>query len=204
MGFPSAELFAAFLTALAAGFAGKLLERQWIRAGMRVGSRAAALLLWLFAGTVGLVAVVMVVFLDCLFAESWYVTVEAQTFLSTPGIITRNTGKWCDRELEYDYSVGGVAFHGSGLRRDHIRNMPDDDELVKDYPVGKAVPVYYKPGDPRVCSLEPGLTWQHVLAGIPPVAAFNAGVLGPLILGLWQEVRRRRSGRDNLKWTNET
>jgi hypothetical protein len=168
---------------------------------VRVGGWVAPLLQSLAAGAAALVglaavlaAVVLALSLDLQVAWSWYAQLEALTFPSTPGVITRNTGEWCDRELEYDYAVHGVAFHGSGLRRDHIRLMPDDDERVKGYSVGKHVPVYYKPSSPEVSLLEPGLTWQQVLEGTPAVTLVNAMVLGPLIYGLWQIVRRRRSG----------
>jgi hypothetical protein len=167
---------------------------------VRVGGCVAALLQSLAAGAVVLVslaavlaAVAMVLYLDGQLVWSWYAQLETLSFPSTPGVITSNTGEWCDQGLEYDYAVGGVAFHGSGLRRDHIRFMPEDEERLKDYPVGRRVPVYFKPGNPQVSLLEPGLTWQHVLEGTPVAACVNAMVLGPLIYGLWQAVRRRRS-----------
>ena len=71
--------------------------------------------------------------------------------------------------------------------------LAEDFDRLKGYPVGKHVPVYYKPGNPQVSLLQPGLTWQHVLEGTPAAALASAIVLGPVIYGLWQVVRCRRS-----------
>jgi hypothetical protein len=133
-----------------------------------------------------LFAALLVVALIWDVAGSWFAQLEALTFPSTPGVITRNEGaEPFEQKIEYAYSVGGAAFRGRGLRRDETW-MPwraEDDERAKNYPVGQRVAVYYKPSDPQDSLLEPGLTWDFAedLAG-----AFFTGVmvLGPPLIGI--------------------
>ncbi len=119
-------------------------------------------------------------------AWSWFVQLEALTFPSTPGEITGN--EWAAQEheqkLEYAYSVGGAAFRGSGLRRDGIWLGPADEERARNYPVGKRVEVYYKPSDPQVSLLEPGLTLQHVLL-LTPMAVLLGVIVIALVAPHW-------------------
>ncbi len=68
-------------------------------------------------------------------------------------------------ELDYLYMVGKDILEGHRLdtgwrcfaSEDHIK------EIVKKYPVGKEVEVYYNPQNPKRSLLEPGLNWSVFL-----------------------------------------
>ncbi|MCZ0932944.1 MAG: DUF3592 domain-containing protein [Oligoflexia bacterium] len=68
-------------------------------------------------------------------------------------------------KVSYDYQVGAMTYKGKNI-------LKDDDSLsfggkaqaelaISEFPVGKTVPVYYSPGNPKDAVLKPGLTWYH-------------------------------------------
>ena len=61
-------------------------------------------------------------------------------------------------EVEYTFSVGDVAYRGSRVAyADYDDSSHHANGVVKRYPKGQAVSVYYRPGKPGECVLEPGL-----------------------------------------------
>ncbi len=52
-----------------------------------------------------------------------------------------------------------------------------DNELLRLYPVGKKVTVYYDPKDPTYCLLEPGISYQSYIAFIIGVVFIIIGIV---------------------------
>ena len=71
-------------------------------------------------------------------------------------------------KVRYSYSVDGTPYTGGkvsfsqyGGRQEHSR------QIVQQYPVGKAVDVYYDPEKPETAVLEPGVTnSSYLILGI--------------------------------------
>ena len=88
-------------------------------------------------------------------------------------------------DLSYSYSVDGrdyegdVRYFGQLGGASNIRDL--SDSLVKKYPVGKAVQVSYKPEDPSVACLEPGVAVRSRLALFGGIALLGFAAL----LGIW-------------------
>jgi len=86
---------------------------------------------------------------------------------SVPGVITTSymrsglcKGAPCFQgEIGYRYRVGSADYHGSSLSlgREHWGAQEPWQRVLDQYPVGKAVNVYYDPGRPATAILEPGL-----------------------------------------------
>lgn len=82
-------------------------------------------------------------------------------------------------EVVYDFTVGDNDYSGDRVSfgdygssdRAHARN------IVKRYPAGKTVTVYYKPGDPETCVLETGTPWGAYFLPSFGVVFLGAGVL---------------------------
>jgi hypothetical protein len=69
-------------------------------------------------------------------------------------------------ELKYSYAVEGASFEGSRLGfglLSRSSQREDSDEVVKYYPAGETVLVYYDPSDWESAVLEPGLAGSAFL-----------------------------------------
>lgn len=82
-------------------------------------------------------------------------------------------------KIQYEFSVEGITYRGNRIAAvDYGMNDPAHARrLVQRYPEGKVVQVHYKPGDPEVCLLKPGiqkLSWLMPGAGL---AFFLAGII---------------------------
>jgi Protein of unknown function (DUF3592) len=75
----------------------------------------------------------------------------------------------------YTYTVGGKSYEGEKI---HFGSMSDPDELVKRYPAGSEVAVYYDPNDPTRATLERGTEQSTTI-----VLAICGGVIGLCLLG---------------------
>jgi hypothetical protein len=62
-------------------------------------------------------------------------------------------------EIEYRYRVGNTDYQSTALSlgHDHWATKEAWQPVLDQYPVGKAVKVYYDPGHPATAILEPGL-----------------------------------------------
>ncbi len=73
-------------------------------------------------------------------------------------------------KVEYEFTVEGVTFEGDRIffGKWSSGNDSKEQEIAWHYPEGKSVNVYYNPGNPEVCLLEPGKTgksWSLILFG---------------------------------------
>ena len=62
----------------------------------------------------------------------------------------------------YEFDLNGTRFQGDRVHYGGYRSRGDSYalNLVKQYPEGREVAVYYQPEDPEACLLEPGLRWH--------------------------------------------
>ena len=91
--------------------------------------------------------------------------------------------------LWYEYHVDGRSIPGVQLpqRRKCHAVSEVAEAAAKRYAVGRAVPVYYNPGDPEDALLEPGIWWGNFVAPGRWRCSFGMGVGG-------QEVCRNNGG----------
>ncbi len=87
-------------------------------------------------------------------------------------------------KILYEFSVKDILYQGNRIAAvDYGMNDPAHARrLVQHYPEGKVVKVHYKPGNPEVCLLEPGiqkLSWLMPGAGL---AFFLAGIIMAVFL----------------------
>ena len=100
---------------------------------------------------------------------------ESLHWPNTEGVITQSFMNWDkDRQhyadIKYSFVVAGETITGFQISTREFNTS--SEELLKEYPVGKKVTVYYDPDDPYNCYLEPGYSWQ----------SYQAFVLGVIIL----------------------
>ncbi len=67
-------------------------------------------------------------------------------------------------DISYDYAVGGVEYVNGTVRFGQVNTSSPSDAraMLKKYPVGAPVTVYYNPENPQIAVLEPGVgvaTW---------------------------------------------
>lgn len=118
---------------------------------------------------------------------------SALSFAHTPGTVTSsrvNSRSSADQDyiavqIEYLFSVQDQQYHGNLYR--HVCLSPSYQEansIVKRYPPGTPVEVFYNPGNPQDCVLHPGLDGSDLfqMAFITP---FNMISLGCWIIALW-------------------
>ncbi|MCX8124995.1 MAG: DUF3592 domain-containing protein [Spirochaetes bacterium] len=91
------------------------------------------------------------------------------------GVITQSFMDW-DRHrqqfanIKYTFTVNGEEITGFQISAKDMNKSNED--LLKEYPVGKKVIVYYDPENPENSLLEPGYSWQ----------SYQALVIGIIIL----------------------
>jgi hypothetical protein len=78
--------------------------------------------------------------------------------------------------LWYEYYVDNRRYVASNYRNggNVTPFLNVADAAAKRYPVGRAVPVYYNPGDPQDALLEPGLWWGNFVAPAFALLLFGA------------------------------
>jgi len=99
--------------------------------------------------------------------------------------------------VNYQFSVDGTSYTGEkvifGL--DNSWNATRAREVIKRYPKGADVTVYYTPEKPETCLLEPGIKWQTF--HVPGYGVLFIAVGGILALSLKQN-RRFTEQKDAL------
>lgn len=87
--------------------------------------------------------------------------------------------------VTYTYSVADTDYTGQGINFDKTSmSSARANEVVKQYPVSRQVMVYYKPENPKICLLEPGLHWRtwvspglgFVVLSIGIIACFGVAI----------------------------
>ncbi len=80
-------------------------------------------------------------------------------------------------DVEYDFSVAGVAYRGARIAITDTSGE-DIEPALERYPVGKAVTVYYDPADPNNCVLEREIPKGLVSGCMLILAVLAVGIVG--------------------------
>ena len=109
----------------------------------------------------------------------------------TGGYNSRRTSITFYARILYAFSIDGKFFTGDCVSfGDNSSNEPSYAyRLVNRYPEGKEVRVYYMPGNPKVCVLEPGIQTK---AYIVPGLGLSLFVLGSLVAIFVQKTMRKQ------------
>ena len=85
-------------------------------------------------------------------------------------------------KVVYSFDVNGEHFESSQIScNDHgDSNSSHASGIVKRYPVGKKVTVYFSPKNPKRALLEPGFSWAGVIAFLFGLGMVTLSVLGIL------------------------
>ena len=103
---------------------------------------------------------------------------------SAPGVISvsrvvNTVGSKFKADVSYQYAVGGRNFSGTRIRfadtTGSRRNAQEN--LIKPYPVGREVEVFYDPQNPRDAVLEPGGGLRGLGLILPPLLVGGIGGL---------------------------
>ena len=135
----------------------------------------------------------------------WYCCQQtlALSWPTAPGTITHSEvkaetdseGTSYKPDVRYRFVVNNVEYSGEGIRLfPAAMGMAHAEAMVRRYPVGKQVPVRYRPQSPD---------WSLLEAGIGPMEAFLALFLTPfnvIMLGGWTYARNSviRASRPGL------
>ncbi len=97
------------------------------------------------------------------------------------------SGTSFEAKVNYEFTVEGDTFEGDRIffGKTSSGNSSDEDQIAWSYPKGKSVNVYYRPGNPEVCLLEPGKTGKSKLLLIFGVIFFSAGMFLVLTRKMW-------------------
>ncbi len=89
--------------------------------------------------------------------------------------------------MTYEYIVEGIPFEGDRIffGKAGSGDRSTEEKIVWRYPAGKSVHVYYKPGNPEVCVLEPGKTGKSKLLIIFGMIFLLAGLFLVVTRNLW-------------------
>ncbi len=120
-------------------------------------------------------------------------SVERRTSRTTGG----GTSTTYHAEILYEYSAEGTRFDGDRVAygdygsssRGHAR------DIVDRYPEGKSVTVYYMPGDPDECLLEPGMKVQSWFLPGFGLVFFAVGSLMAILLP--RAMRKQEASKRN-------
>ncbi len=115
---------------------------------------------------------------------------DSSSWPATNGIVTHSGivrhpgegGSTYTVEVEYDYEVNHVDYHGKRvgfeLKLDLSQSAAKD--FIAKYPVGSKVTVYYEPEDPKVSTLITGTSQSSLVLGC--IATLAVGLLGLVAL----------------------
>lgn len=84
----------------------------------------------------------------------------------TDGVRRSSAEEFYTAEIEYEFKLDGAIHKGNRrttVNGGNLADKPNVEKTLKKYPVGQAVTVSYKPGDPDQCVLEPG-SWGGFFA----------------------------------------
>ena len=127
---------------------------------------------WRVAATIGFgllamfVSIVVLTF-DGVLGWTVYRQIRAESYAATRGVVTHSAAQATFRaaggfsesaDIKYKYQVAGKEYSGDRYRFGNISSNDDGaDRIVREYPLGKQVLVYYHPADPAESLLRPGL-----------------------------------------------
>ncbi len=125
-------------------------------------------------------------FFDFACAYTFYAQVQAKGFPTAPGVITRSRletsvdadgDRHTHADIAYSYSLDGQELHGDAVRFGMGMEFNDPKELLREFPLGREVSVFYDPRDAGRSALKVGVVAMDFF---PPLflIPFNLIMLG--------------------------
>ncbi len=116
-------------------------------------------------GCFGIIWMLFVLGFDGFIGYGFWRTYDARArFLTTPGVVTGSEierssgsdGTTYEAKIEYEFELGGTSYTGDRHSFFSFGTSSSEhaSEVVRRYPVGKRVTVYYDPGEPEQSVLE--------------------------------------------------
>ncbi|HLX60584.1 MAG TPA: DUF3592 domain-containing protein [Planctomycetota bacterium] len=128
---------------------------------------------------------------------------QVYVYASTTGLITKSAvsarphskgGSTYDVDIGYTYAVSGKSYDGTRYRYEHMSSSDNwAAVVVKNFPPGKSVTVFYNPRNPSDAVLIQGIEGFDLFA-FAFLAPFNAVMLSFWYAGL-KALRERRRGK---------
>jgi hypothetical protein len=119
--------------------------------------------------------------------EAYQASLRSRTWMTTRGQITHSETVWVGirarsprPEIHYTYEVGGMKYEGQRIVFEY-RNLYSReavDQILKEYPVGATMPLYYDPNKPQDSTL------RQTYVGLASGLIIGATLLLPMILCL--------------------
>ena len=119
--------------------------------------------------------------------EAYRASLRSRTWMTTRGQITHSETVWVGirarsprPEIHYTYEVGGTKYESQRIVFEY-RNLYSReavDQILKEYPVGATVPVYYDPNKPQDSTL------RQAYVGLASGLIVGATLLLPMFLCL--------------------
>jgi hypothetical protein len=94
--------------------------------------------------------------------EAYQASIRSRTWMTTRGQITHSETVWVGArarsprpKIHYTYEVGGTNYEGRRFEFEfrHLYSREAVDQILKEYPVGATLPVYYDPDKPQDSTL---------------------------------------------------
>jgi hypothetical protein len=162
-------------------------------------------------GCFGIIWMLFVLGFDGFIGYGFWRTYDARArFLTTPGVVTGSEierssgsdGTTYEAKIEYEFELGGTSYTGDRHSFFSFGTSSSEhaSEVVRRYPVGKRVTVYYDPGEPEQSVLEVdtrSFPWFAIIFLTP----FHCIGIGFVVGGVLQVVQRRRLGEDHAALT---
>ncbi len=157
-------------------------------------------------GCFGIIWMLFVLGFDGFIGYGFWRTYDARArFLTTPGVVTgseierssSSDGTTYAANIEYEFELGGTSYTGDRHSFFSFGTSSSEhaSEVVRRYPVGKRVTVYYDPGEPEQSVLEID-TRSFPAVAILFLTPFHCIGIGFLFGGVAEVVRRRQLGED--------
>ena len=82
-----------------------------------------------------------------------------------------------EAEIEYEFSINKSPVKGDRIKYGEVTNKEIAERMVKKYPVGKQVKIYYDPSNPKKSVLEPGYSMGLLFLPLMGLVAMVAAIL---------------------------
>ena len=105
----------------------------------------------------------------------------ASTWPTTEGEIINSKIKQKDKrsfepDVEYTYYVNGKMYYSKVIMSSQPHKEHEVRDLLKKYPVGGKVTVYYHPEKPKNALLIPGITAKNIIFSLVNIVVLGTGI----------------------------